>query len=64
MSTSMKYLTVEESEIHKKIAKKYNIKGYSTSTYLMCYPSCEEFKTGRRERKTVRKPKERKVKRR
>ena len=63
MSTSMKYLTVEESEIHKKIAKKYNIKGYSTSTSLMCSPSCAEFETGRRGSKTVRKAKERKVKR-
>lgn len=36
MENYMRYITVEEHERYKKIAEKYQIKGYSIPTTLMC----------------------------
>ena len=39
MKHSMRYITVEEHERYKKIAEKYQIKGYSIPSTLMCSSS-------------------------
>lgn len=64
MNTSMRYITVEESEMLKKLAERYNIKGYSASTSLMCSPSPTQFQLTTGRSKTVTKAKKRAAKKR
>jgi len=38
MEKSMRYITVEEHEMFRKLVDEWDIKGYSPPTSLMCYP--------------------------
>lgn len=64
MTIEMRYVTVGEKKTHEKIAKQYNIKGYSTSTFLMCSPSCIEVEEVGLRSKTAKKSKKKKASRR
>lgn len=53
----VKYMTIEQCELYRKLAEKYDLKGYLLPSYLACQPSYKketgkplEQKSGKRKK--------------
>ncbi len=47
MRESMKYITVEERNLYERLAKQYNIKGYSAPVSIICNSNKNKLQKGK-----------------
>ena len=62
MKTIMRYITIKECMIHRDIAEKYDIKGYSSPASIVCSLEPKQFKIKAGRSKEVTTAKKRAVK--